>query len=101
MSVARALKFRDFVLDCQFLAFEQNYLNIVYGRMGLNLIKLALDLAVFPLQLFKMAGKRHEWCSLSGFLGLVPPTNPATARSGYDETMTVCHPFYGLSNALW
>jgi hypothetical protein len=28
-------------------------------------VNLALDIAVLPLQLFKMVGKRHDWFSLS------------------------------------
>jgi hypothetical protein len=31
-------------------------------------IDLAFDITVFPLQFFKVVGKRHDWCSLSWFL---------------------------------
>jgi hypothetical protein len=46
--------------------------------MGHRLVDLTLDVAVFPLQLLKMAGKRHEWCSF--MVSSVAPVTVAPRR---------------------
>jgi hypothetical protein len=55
----------NLVLDGQLAPLESRDLEIVDGWMKQRFVNLALDIAMLPLQLFKMVGKRHDWFSLS------------------------------------
>jgi hypothetical protein len=46
-----------------------------------RIVDFPLDVAMFPLQLFKMGRKRHDWISLSWFPRLQPSKAKSTAGS--------------------
>jgi hypothetical protein len=55
----------NLVLEGQLAALEIDDMEIVDGRMVHRAVDFALDITMLPLQLVKMVGKRHDWCSLS------------------------------------
>jgi hypothetical protein len=75
-SVGRRLgfEFLNLVLECQLAALQLCDFEVVDRWMEQCLVDLALDITVFPLQLFKMVGKRHEW-----FLPFMGSSIPAQA----------------------
>jgi hypothetical protein len=85
VSCGICLQFLNLVLERQLAPLESHDFQIVDGGMGHGLIDLAFDIAVFPLQLFKMVGKRHDWFSLSWF----PRTARVTGASTAGRSMTV------------
>jgi hypothetical protein len=66
-----------------------------------RVINLALDVAVFPLQLIKMGSKRHDWFSLSWFSSIATVTARPPQVRFCDGTMTLCHHPAAMSNAAW
>src|SRR5262245_9180875 len=62
-SVGRRLgfEFLNLVLECQLAALQLRDFEVVDRWVKHCLVDFALDITMFPLQLFKMVGKRHDW----------------------------------------
>jgi hypothetical protein len=66
-SMGRRLRSQLFnrVLEGQLASLQIDDFEVVDGGMVHRGIEFALDIAMLPLQLVKMVGKRHDWGSLS------------------------------------